>query len=104
MTCPPPIEDPSIVARFAVGDRVRIDDRDPAVHHRVPAYVRGHVGEVVRVMRAFGQPELLAYGGDGEPRQVLYRVRLVQSDLWPGDAKSGDTLDVEIFEHWLGPA
>lgn len=92
-------------ARFKVGDRVRIADRDPPVHHRVPRYVRGQVGVVERLCGAFGQPELLAYGGDGEPAQMLYRVHLKQTDLWTDYAEnSNDTLEIEIFEHWLNPA
>ena len=91
--------------RFRPGDRVRIDDRDPPVHNRVPRYARGHAGVVERVCGAFGQPELLAYGGDGAPFQHLYRVRLSQPALWPDYAENpADTLEIEIFEHWLAPA
>ena len=104
MSCPPPLGDVEVPTRFDVGDRVRIDDRDPSVHHRVPAYVRGHEGVVVLVAHRYGRPESLAYGGSGEPSEPLYRVRLVQTDLWPDDATPGDTLDVEIFQHWLSPA
>ena len=91
-------------ARFAVGQRVRIADRTPPVHHRVPAYVKGHVGTIERVCGLHGQPETFIRG-DGEPLTRLYRVRLPQTELWPdysGDA--GDDLDVEIFEHWLEEA
>ena len=94
-----------MTARFKPGDRVRIDDREPGVHNRVPRYVRGRVGVIERLCGAFGQPELLAYGGDGEPFQTLYRVRLEQTALWPDDAEDpADTLEIEIFEHWLEPA
>ena len=92
-------------ARFAVGDRVRIADRDLPVHTRTPTYVKGKSGVIERLCPAFGQPELLAYGGDGKPDQVIYRVRLNQRDLWPDYAEgAGDHLEVEIFEHWLEPA
>ncbi len=92
-------------ARFEPGARVRIDDREPPGHYRVPRYVRGQTGVVERVCGAFGQPELLAYGGDGEPFQALYRVHLRQTELWPDYAENpGDTLEIEIFEHWLEPA
>ncbi len=94
-----------MTARFKLGDRVRIDDREPGVPNRVPRYVRGRVGVNERLCRAYGQPELLAYGGDGEPAQMLYRVRLEQTALWPDDAEDpADTLEIEIFEHWLEPA
>ena len=90
---------------FKPGDRVRIDDREPGVHNRVPRYARGRVGVIERLCGAFGQPELLAYGQDGTPFQTLYRVPLKQTDLWPDYAgRPDDTLEIEIFEHWLDPA
>lgn len=93
-----------MMARFDVGDRVRIARRFPAAHHRVPNYAKGAVGRVERVCAAFGRPESLATGGDGEPRQTLYRVRLQQTSLWPDyQGPQEDTLDIEIFEHWLDP-
>ncbi len=92
-------------ARFGPGDRVRIHTRNPPGHHRVPLYVRGHSGTVERLCGAFGQPELLARGEDGAPFQTLYRVHLKQTDLWSGYAENpADTLEIEIFEHWLEPA
>ena len=64
--------------KFKVGDRVRIDDRTPPVHHRVPAYAKGQVGEVERVCGLHGEPEKFIRG-DGEPRQRIYRVRIPQT-------------------------
>ncbi len=93
------------MARFQDGERVRILDRVETRHHRVPAYVKGHMGRIERVCSAYGQPELLATGGSGEPFQTLYRVRLMQTDLWPEyGGRPGDTLEIEIFEHWLESA
>jgi nitrile hydratase len=90
------------MARFNIGDPVRIQDRDSPKHHRVPRYAKGHCGEIERVCAAFGQPESLAEGGDGTPYQTLYRVRLKQTDLWPRyDGNPRDTLEIEVFEHWL---
>ena len=46
----------------------------------------------------------LAYGGDGLPRQPLYRVRFLQSHVWPEYQGSfTDTVDIEIYQHWLEP-
>lgn len=88
---------------FNVGQRVRIADRTPPVHHRVPAYVKGQVGIIERVCNLHGEPEKFIRG-DGKPAQRLYRVRIPQSDLWNGyDGTAGDDLDIEIFEHWLEP-
>lgn len=94
-----------MTARFRPGEHVRIADRAVRGHTRTPTYVRGQEGVVERVCPAFGQPELLAYGGDGTPDQTLYRVRLRQRDLWPQyNGGDGDHLEIEIFEHWLEPA
>ncbi len=91
--------------RFDVGDRVRIADRHEDRHNRTPRYVRGKSGVVERVCGAFGEPELLAYGRYGEPSRTLYRVHLAQTDIWPDYAEAaGDSLEIEIFEHWLEPA
>lgn len=90
--------------RFRVGERVRIADRTPPVHHRVPSYVKGHVGVVERVCGLHGEPEKFIRG-DGRPPQRIYRVRIEQPALWNDYAgAAADKLDIEIFEHWLEPA
>ncbi|MFK7957926.1 MAG: SH3-like domain-containing protein [Lysobacterales bacterium] len=91
-------------ARFAPGQTVQISDRQPGVHHRVPAYAKGQRGIVERVCGRHGQPEKFIRGDGGEPR-TLYRVTLNQSELWHDYAgPAHDTLDIEIFEHWLEDA
>ena len=89
------------VAKFSEGQRVRIADRTPPVHHRVPAYAKGRTGIVERVCGRHGEPEKFVRG-DGEPGQRLYRVRIPQHELWNDYAgTAGDQLEIEIFEHWL---
>jgi hypothetical protein len=91
-------------ARYSVGDKVRVLKVDAPGHIRTPWYIRGHVGEVERVCGAFRNPEELAYGRNGEPRRVLYRVRFPQKAVWPDyQGPEHDTLDVDIYEHWLEP-
>ncbi len=91
--------------RFAPGDRVRVRRARPPGHIRTPFYIRGKTGEVERVCGAFANPEELAYGRDGLPARALYRVRFAQREVWPGYAgPAHDTVDVEIYEHWLEPA
>lgn len=88
--------------RFQVGETVRVDTRHPKGHIRTPFYIRGKTGVVERVCGAFRDPEALAYGKDGLPKRVLYRVRFPQSAVWPDYAGSPrDCIDVEIYEHWL---
>lgn len=90
--------------RFKVGDRVAIKRSFPPGHRRTPYYIRGKRGVIERICGAFPNPEELAYGFDGEPRKVLYRVRFAQTHVWPLYTGPGqDTLDMEIFEHWLDP-
>ena len=97
-------------ARFEPGDAVavRMDTvRDPVGgHYRTPHYIRGKRGTVSHSLGAYPNPELKAYGGDGIPRQALYRVLFDQADLW-GARYTGpavDRLEIEIYEHWLEPA
>lgn len=86
---------------FATGQRVRIVDRRPPIHHRVPGYAKGQIGVVERVCGLHGQPEKFIRG-DGEPKTRLYRVSISQKDLWPSyNGANSDRLDIEIFEHWL---
>lgn len=92
-------------ARFAPGDAVRVAERWPDRHHRAPGYVKGRRGAVERLCGTFGDPESLAHGGDGSPRQPLYRVRFPARELWGARAeREGDVVEVEIYEHWLEPA
>jgi nitrile hydratase subunit beta len=95
----------AIAVRFGAGDRVHVRDWDAPGHLRTPWYVRGHVGIIERYCGTFRNPEELAYGRSGLPAQPLYRVRFLQADLWPDyGGPAGDTLDVEIYQHWLEPA
>jgi nitrile hydratase subunit beta len=91
--------------RFNVGDRVTVKPSDPPGHRRTPAYIRGKTGVIERVCGRFANPEELAYGFDGEPKRVLYRVRFGQRDVWPGyEGPAHDSLELEIYEHWLETA
>ena len=92
------------MARYTPGDRVLVRRAFPPGHIRTPWYIRGKSGVIERICGEFGNPEELAYGRDGTPKQPLYRVRFLQNEVWDDYAESpNDTLDVEIFEHWLEP-
>ncbi len=91
--------------QFAAGDRVQVRCADPPGHLRTPFYARGKRGVVERCLGDFPNPEELAYGRSGLPKQPLYRVRFLQRDIWPDYAGGqDDTVDVEIYQHWLEPA
>ena len=90
---------------FSAGDHVRVASVHPPGHRRTPFYIRGKAGVVERYCGAFANPEERAYGFDGVPRRHLYRVRFHQIDIWPDYVGApADTLDLEVYEHWLSPA
>jgi len=92
-------------ARFRPGDRVVVRRAYPPGHVRTPWYIRGHEGVIAQALGAFPNPEELAYARSGLPAQPLYRVRFQQRAVWPGYAgRPQDTLDIEIYQHWLEPA
>jgi nitrile hydratase len=92
-------------ARFKPGDRVRVLKSEPPGHVRTPWYCRGHAGVIERICGAFPNPEELAYRRPGLPATPLYRVRFRSRELWPDYGEDpADTVDIEIYEHWLAGA
>jgi nitrile hydratase len=74
-------------------------------HCRTPRYIRGKTGTIERCCGSFQNPEDLAYGNRATAPLPLYRVRFAQRDIWSEYAGAGaDTLDVELYEHWLTSA
>ncbi len=95
---------PAPVHRYTVGDKVAVKRAFPPGHRRTPQYIRGKQGVIERICGAYPNPEELAYGFDGLPAKVLYRVRFLQTQVWPGYAgPANDIIEMEIFEHWLEP-
>ena len=79
---------------------MRTEDR--VGHVRTPFYIRGKIGRIDQVLGEFLNPELLAYGHDGLPKQILYKVVFSQGEVWDRyQASSEDKLYVDIFDHWL---
>jgi len=93
-------------AVIAPGTRVRVRDawpeRHAPMHLRTPHYLRGREGVVQRRLGTFPNPEAIAFGRKGEPRD-LYHVVFDQPGIW-GEGEPGDTVMVEIFAHWLEEA
>jgi len=89
------------VADFAPQDRVRVRQDIPPGHVRTPYYLRGKTGVVERTLGPFPNPEDLAYGVTAKPGQLL-RVRFDMAEVWGAEAETpSDTLDAEIYAHWL---
>ena len=90
---------------FRTGDRVRVRVDSPPHHFRTPTYIQGKTGRVVTLFGAFPNPESLAHGGTGLPKQRLYQVEFVQNEVWDRYQGPGsDKILVDIYEHWLMPA
>jgi nitrile hydratase len=98
-------ENAALPAKFVAGDRVKVRKAAPPGHIRTPWYIRGHIGTIERLCGTFPNPEELAYNRPGLPAQPLYRVRFPQAQVWPDyRGSSGDSIEIEIFQHWLEPA
>jgi nitrile hydratase len=92
-------------ARFKTGDRVFVRRAEPIGHVRTPYYIRGKSGSIERLCGEFPNPEELAFGRSGLPPLPMYRVRFLQTEIWPDyRGRASDSVDVEIYEHWLEPA
>ncbi len=105
----PEVESDTVV-RFFPGDIVRVKREEEfktrwrKPHLRTPGYCHGCYGVIERVAGVFSSPEALAFGGRdlaAQGSQPLYRVRFRQSDLWPANIETTDTVDVEIYQNWL---
>ena len=95
----------SKAARYRPGDRVKVRPDTPSGHHRTPGYVKDKPGRVKAYCGDFRNPESLAYGGSGLPKQPLYRVEFEQCEVWTDySGHRKDKVYVDIYEDWLDPA
>jgi nitrile hydratase subunit beta len=85
------------------GDAVRVFNRTPVGHYRVPISVRGKKGliDFVRVPTSVNNEEE-GYGRNAGARLHYYRVAIPMTEIWPNYLGSPiDDLRVEVFETWL---
>ena len=99
----PTEREPAMPARFTVGDRVRARNMHPRTHTRLPRYLRGHAGEIVRVHGVHVFPDTNAHGGGEDPRW-LYSVRFAARELWGEDRAAHDSVTADCWEPYLEPA
>jgi nitrile hydratase subunit beta len=88
---------------FRPGDRIRISDRSPIGHYRVPTYLRGKQGSIEAVIEpTHVDNEEEGYGRNAGSRRHYYRIAVPMTELWPNYAGSArDGLRIEVFESWL---
>ena len=88
---------------FAVGDRVRIGNRSPIGHYRVPTYLRGKAGMVEFIVTPVAvDNEEEGFGRDAGMKRHYYRLAVPMTEIWDDYAGSPrDSLHIEVFESWL---
>ncbi len=87
---------------FAVGDRVRVADRDHPGHTRLPRYVRRRTGTVTALQPCQVFPDTAAHFV-GEDPQHCYTVDFDSRELW-GPSAEPFRLSIDLFEPYLEPA
>jgi len=93
---------PPAPARFKAGDRVRAKNMHPKTHTRLPRYVRGHAGVVIRVDGCHVFPDSNAIGRGDDPHW-LYTVRFDGRELWGENSDPTANVSIAAWELYLEP-
>ena len=94
--------DVQVRSRFKAGQGVRARNLHPVGHTRLPRYVRGKRGTV---LRDHGVWALQDTNVDGEPLgakpQHVYTIRFAARELWGDAASPRDSMFVDLWEDYL---
>jgi len=99
---PPPRPNAAAGAKFAVGDRVRVVNRNPSGHTRAPRYARGRTGTIHRLHGVEPFADASAHGS--RAAEYLYSVRFEARELWGDGADSRHANHIDLWEPHLEPA
>lgn len=86
--------------KFKVGDRVLARNINPTGHTRLPRYVRGKAGTIVKVHGSFVLPDTNAHG-KGENPEHVYNVRFDSKEIWGQSAEEKEVVHVDLWESYL---
>jgi nitrile hydratase subunit beta len=86
--------------RFREGQQVRAREIHPVTHTRLPRYVRGRAGTVIRDHGVFVFPDTNAQFL-GEKPQHLYSVRFAARELWGEQAAAKDSVYLDLWDDYL---
>ena len=88
---------------FRPGDPIRIRNRSPIGHYRVPTYLRGKTGVVESIIEPAGiDNEEEGYGRNAGAKRHYYRIAIPMTAIWLEYAGSPrDGLRIEVFENWI---
>jgi nitrile hydratase subunit beta len=96
----PSSHDPKVRPLFKVRQRVRARNINPTGHTRLPRYVRGKTGVVVRDHGVYVFPDTNAHL-QGEKRQHVYSVRFAATELWGEMAPPRDSVYLDLWDDYL---
>ena len=89
---------PAVLEGLDPERRVDLDVREDLSRGQEP------LSRIMDAVAALGPGGVLVLRAPFEPLP-LYRVRFAQREVWPDyRGGAGDSIDVEIYEHWLEPA
>ena len=92
--------DSDLPAQFQVGDRVKAKVIHPKTYTRLPRYIRGKVGEIVKDHGVYVFPDTMGQRLSPKPQHV-YSVRFAAQELWGNDASPQDSLYIDLFDDHL---
>jgi nitrile hydratase beta subunit len=88
---------------FNVGDVVRARNINPQGHTRLPRYIRGKTGIVVKYYGNHDFPDIDMNGNKSEP-QPIYSVQFDAEELWGATAEVNQLLFIDMWEGYIEPA
>ena len=92
-----------VPALFSVGDSVVVQNEYPAGHTRVPGYVRGRRGIILKDHGVYPFLDAIPEGVQRRP-QHLYTVRFTGPELWGTRGNPRDVIHVDLWDDHLEPA
>ena len=89
-----------VPAQFQVGDQVKAKVIHPKTYTRLPRYIRGKVGEIVKDHGVYVFPDTMGQRLSTSPQHV-YSVRFSAQELWGQNASVQDALYIDLFDAHL---
>jgi nitrile hydratase len=95
-------DDVHVKPRFRTGQRVRARNINPVGHTRLPRYVRGRHGTIIRDHGIFNLQDTDQEGyALGDKPQHVYAVRFSARDLWGEQASARDSVFADLWDDYL---
>jgi len=86
--------------RFQPGDKVQAKVMHPITYTRLPRYVRGKIGIIMKVHGVYVFPDTVGQRLETKP-QYVYSVRFTAQELWGSEASPQDGLYIDLFDDHL---